>query len=56
MTRKDYEKFARMFVNAEVRDTPEWGKLVEATADIFAEDNPRFRRDQFYAACGYSRS
>lgn len=65
MSRKHYERFAAMFSGemalARVmgRDDSERaygvntvGNLIRSTADIFAQDNPRFDRARFYAASG----
>lgn len=55
MTKKDYIKFAVMF-NV-YKDMPSantlWDALVKHSADIFSEDNPKFDKKRFYAACGY---
>jgi len=55
MTRKDYEKFARMLKmlgDCHVSYDPAILKIVcEATADIFKEDNPHFDRARFLEAC-----
>ena len=64
MTKKDYEAFAEMFADVEtsiiapIRSTK--SRVVARTvarhiqtraADIFADDNPRFNRTRFFAAC-----
>lgn len=59
MTRKDYVKFAALFAG-EVALSKQDGIVAEgtiksiiySTADIFAQDNPRFDRQKFYAASG----
>ncbi len=63
MTRKDYVKFAEMFASLDdgqqtsVTVSGTIGRegmldlIVFRTADILASDNPRFDRDQFFAAC-----
>jgi hypothetical protein len=58
MTRKDYEKFARMLRNElnasgtskEFRSCVEYAAGVAAR--VFAEDNPRFDKQRFLTACG----
>lgn len=63
MTRKDYIKFAALFAGemALARSATAVGhydrpgvvrNIIFSTADIFAQDNPRFDRDKFYTACG----
>jgi hypothetical protein len=64
VTKKDYEAFAEMFADVEtsiiapIRSTK--SRVVARTvarhiqtraADIFADDNPRFSRARFFAAC-----
>lgn len=62
MSRKDYQKFAALFAGEmavaasryepileEIRTLQ---NLVMSTADIFAQDNPRFNREKFYDASG----
>ena len=57
MTRKDYVKFAAM-LKAMRADTATYlaeemvNVVCANTADIFAEDNPRFDHDRFFTACG----
>ena len=52
MTKKDYVKFAAMFADIYRSDcAPVVENLIEATADIFAADDPRFDREKFYKAC-----
>lgn len=63
MTRKDYIKFAGLFAGemALAQSAASQGdfarvtqvrNIVLSTADIFAQDNPRFDRERFYTACG----
>ena len=59
MTRKDYERFAAMLAGelalARFADDDRDYRvrnIILSTADIFAQDNPRFDRDRFYQACG----
>lgn len=64
MSRKDYVKFAELFAGQmalaknRADDTlrselcREVQNIVYSTADIFAQDNPRFNRQKFYAASG----
>ena len=62
MTRKDYVRFAEMYAGEialarhGITNHPDvWLKvhdLIRSTADIFAQDNPRFDRARFYLACG----
>lgn len=62
MTKKDYIKFAQMLkreqpatlysIDESDVTTVTWQCIVESTADIFAEDNPRFDRERFLRACG----
>lgn len=66
MGRKDYERFAALFAGemALARNAIRAGEtaslsactavrnIVLSTADIFAQDNPRFDRERFYAASG----
>lgn len=59
MTHKDYERIAAEFRNAREVWAPEPDgdldfaaqDLAERLAAAFAEDNPRFNRDRFLAAC-----
>jgi hypothetical protein len=61
MTRKDYEKFAAMLKDVrsmytyKPNDTfnPTLEVICEQTANIFAEDNPRFDRERFLEAAGF---
>ena len=46
MTKKHYEAIAEIVMTYRKEAIPE--KL----ADYFAQDNPRFNRDMFLAACG----
>lgn len=59
MTKKDYEVFARMFSSYATQDgaagvyqCPETLEICKRTADIFSNDNPRFDRQRYLAACG----
>jgi hypothetical protein len=60
MSKKDYIKFAAMLKEQHdiAQDTLfSQGKtavenVIKASAEIFAEDNPRFDHDRFYKACG----
>lgn len=60
MTRKDYVKFAALFNGEMTLRQQDWAKrmlirgMVLSTADIFAQDNPRFDRERFYVASGLS--
>lgn len=64
LTKKDYEAFAEMFADVETNLVQpirsEKSRAVARTvarhiqtraADIFADDNPRFSRARFFAAC-----
>ena len=64
MTKKDYEAFAEMFADVEtnlvapIRSTksrliarPVARQIQTRAADLFADDNPRFNRTRFFAAC-----
>jgi hypothetical protein len=58
MTRKDYIriaaalKSARPPYHAETAPRVAWDAAVFEIADVLADDNPRFDRAIFYAACG----
>lgn len=59
MTKKDYQAFADMFKSyatgegaGGVYQCPETLEICKRTANIFANDNPRFDRDRYLAACG----
>jgi hypothetical protein len=57
MSRKDYIKMAALLkAQREGIQNLESLKIVDsvikATADMFAEDNPRFDRDRYLKACG----
>lgn len=62
MTRKHFEKFAALFAGelSVNRDNPSAvlaiRALIMSTADIFAQDNPRFDRERFYLAAGLRTS
>jgi hypothetical protein len=59
--RRHYESVARTLLEAKAMqlisvriDTLHvWENIVQAFADMFARDNPGFKRDRFYAACAY---
>jgi hypothetical protein len=54
MTRKDYVKFAEMLRQKRQLIEDSSSTLLDLTisiADIFAQDNPKFDREKFYAAC-----
>lgn len=59
MSKKDYTKFAALFAG-EISMARQMGlssvttvkNIILSTADIFAQDNPRFDRERFYAASG----
>ena len=55
MTRKDYVKFAEMLKaqqHTPGKDRLQISRIIHATVDIFAADNPNFDRDRFLTACG----
>lgn len=65
MTKKDYEKIAKAFARRVSESKAHYGDepirlhaitqieyLAEDMADMLAEDNHRFDRDRFLAACG----
>lgn len=56
MSRKDYVAIAaviRLYVGlADANTLDALRGVARGMADIFANDNPRFNRDRFYAACG----
>lgn len=60
MSRKDYVRFAAMFAGeiALVSGSPKSHSahsvrgIILSSADIFAQDNPRFDRARFYVASG----
>lgn len=58
MYKKNYEVFAyllngtRPCEKAEEMVKYQWAKDVIATANAFAEFNPKFNRNKFYEACG----
>jgi hypothetical protein len=54
MTKKDYEKFAKMFRTLEAGPytCPDVLEVCYKTADIFGEDNPRFDKGRYLKACG----
>ena len=57
MTRKDYEKIANvLYFSAIELNTSEtaniiYADLINSMADMLANDNPRFNRLRFIAAC-----
>jgi hypothetical protein len=61
MTRKDYEAIAKIvrsertlcdpYTRQESRDIID--HLTYALSDVLADDNPKFHREQFLAACAY---
>lgn len=61
MSRKDYRRFADLFAGEmAIADHMNNGSarlqirhIIASTADIFAQDNPRFDRQRFYDASGY---
>ena len=62
MTKKDYERIARALKQAAANITDAgltdhsahvaWNECAATLADALAEDNPRFDRARFLAACG----
>lgn len=61
MTRKDYRAMALVLrKHLDTIETPEgvlaWGTLCHAFADMCAEDNPRFVRNTFLMACGWTEA
>jgi hypothetical protein len=60
MTRKDYVKFAALFFGEMAIAKSQRSEvamlavrnIILSTADIFAQDNPRFDRARFYKAAG----
>lgn len=62
MTRKDYRAIAKV-LREHLDATPEttgevfqWGRMCHAFADMLAEDNPRFHRNTFLMACGWTEA
>ena len=53
MTRKDYVKVADILAGYKLAmiDGYWWEDLINDFADMFAEDNPNFKRDKFTQAC-----
>lgn len=60
MSRKDYEKFAEMFKG----ELGNWSScdrrravmyIIRESAEIFAQDNPRFDHAKFYVASGLTK-
>lgn len=49
MTRKHYEAIAAILFNHYCRHNK---TLIEQLADYFEQDNPKFQRTRFLAACG----
>lgn len=56
MTKKDYIKIAAALRETRDIDTDTWSVIVTRISRICADDNPRFNRDRFFAACGVARS
>ena len=56
MTRKDYGKFARMISEHRRDDDGTNSGMLASVTDslvcIFEADNPRFKRAEFFTACG----
>lgn len=56
MTKKTYEAVAAAFrdtyVDPDTDPNVALSDVAEKLADLFADDNPRFSRDQFLTACG----
>lgn len=53
MSKKDYELIANAISSVDKRlNADPLGDAAIAIADVMAEDNPRFDRDKFLAACG----
>ena len=58
MTEKDYIAIAaalsatRPTLDNTLREISQWTRTRDALADVLADDNPRFDRDQFEHACG----
>jgi alpha-amylase/alpha-mannosidase (GH57 family) len=51
MSKKDYEAIAGIVRDSESYSSSQAPSLIERLADYFGQDNPRFRREQFLAAC-----
>lgn len=56
MTRKDYEALAQMVKEAEPQTDLGLRILVFKMADYFKADNPNFKHEVFYKACGLDDS
>ena len=54
MTRKDYVLIAEVLRNQAFISKIDFELLVEDFADALAKENPRFDRDRFLVASGYS--
>ncbi len=61
MTKQDYIRFSGMFAGELALRKRDWAKsmlvrgIILSTADIFAQDNPRFDRERFYVASGLTK-
>lgn len=60
MTRKHYAAIARVIALSvdnctEMRDRTAILSIVHGLADTFRAENPRFDRDKFLTACGFTR-
>lgn len=54
MTRQHFKAIAAAMAAVKpTRNTAQWDKHVLALADMCAQENPRFDRTRFLAACGY---
>ena len=65
MTKKDYMKLAQALKDSKPTDMQlqadnsnialhEWHIVINHVSLVLEHDNPRFDRDRFLAACGYS--
>jgi hypothetical protein len=61
MSKKDYEKFAQIFLDTKPPRPPHapdfgrytvWFSVLIRMTDVFKDDNPRFDRNRFLEACG----
>jgi hypothetical protein len=59
MVRTDYEKFARMISEHRRDDDGTHSATIASIADYLAciceADNPRFKRERFFTACGMDK-
>ena len=55
MTRKDYEKIAKILKTTDLEDHQR-ASLSVSFASVCREDNPRFDVDRFLRACGVKKS